>query len=374
MRGHDHAERPQQRPEYHYDIDGREGDRRSRDPRHPNERRTRTWSPWLVIRYNATDDGRVRPIPAGEVFWASPDIEVQSSAGKGKAVVGEANTLQARVFNLGKADGRPTRVDFYWADPSLGLGPAQMNFIGTKWIEASYHRATPAVCPKPWVPIMANGGHECLFVNCTSDILNDKLQYPFQPQLDRRAAQRNITVITASPGQTVPFWLMVNNVAPMMAKTTIAMRTAHLAVARATMSTMSNQDVVDSAVSFQRGSATGALRQVNEGGAFARSAPHVQSELSERVGVVPSSEGRRSFANLLLNMPAPGGFRRQEHAADAEVGLVLHEVTMDAFEQRRLHLELSVPANAQPGDFIVFHLTQSTADMEVGGYTAVLGV
>ncbi len=151
------------------------------NPRDPLQRLKHTWSPWLVIRYNNDDHG-FRPLAANEVFWASPDIWVLSGV-PGKAVAGEPNTVVARVVNLGKADGRPTRVDFYWADPSLGLGPAQMNFIGTKWREADAHRATEFVCPTPWVPIMLNGGHECLFANCTSDVLNDKLKHPFRPQL-----------------------------------------------------------------------------------------------------------------------------------------------------------------------------------------------
>lgn len=354
-------------------VDLRDRDRRRRNPRDPIERRTRTWSPWLVIRYNADDQGRVRPIPDGEVFWASPDIEVQSSAGTGQAVAGEPNTVRARVINLGKADGRPTRVDFYWADPSLGLGPAQMNYIGTKWIEASYHRATWAVCPTPWVPIMTNGGHECLVVNCTSDILNDKLQCPFQPQLDRRAGQRNVAVIGAKAGQKVPFTVMVNNIAPMRATTVISVQTAHVAVARTALEAMSYQDVVNTVISFRSATASrGIVRNLSQPGTFSRSSPGLRSELSEPTGVVPSSAARRYFGNLLLNgVAAPSALRDREGGAPG-LELVLHNATMDAFEQRRLHLELGVPANAEAGDFTVVHLTHRIADLAVGGYTLAL--
>jgi hypothetical protein len=370
---HAHDQRPPASEDDRTLADPHDRDRRP-DPRDPIERRARTWSPWLVIRYKADDDGRVRPIPDGEVFWASPDIDVQSSAGTGQAVAGEPNTVRARVINLGKADGRPTRVDFYWADPSLGLGPAHMNYIGTKWIEASYHRATWAVCPTPWVPIMTNGGHECLFVNCTSDILNDTLQCPFQPQLDRRAGQRNVAVISAKAGEKVPFTVMVNNLAPMRATTVISVQTAHVAVARTALEAMRYQDMVNTVVSFHGGSASrGIVRHLDQPGTFSRSGPSVRSELSGPLGVVPSAGARRHFGNLLLNGPAPAARRHWEGGAPGPE-VVLHDATMDAFEQRRLHLELGAPANAEAGDFTVVHLTHRIADLPVGGYTIALAL
>src|SRR4051812_30508452 len=76
------------------------------------------WTPWLLIRYNDLDNGVGRPVPDKTVFWASPDIWVESSDPGGSPVVGEANFVHARIFNLGSAQSRPTRVDFYWMAPS----------------------------------------------------------------------------------------------------------------------------------------------------------------------------------------------------------------------------------------------------------------
>src|SRR5581483_740840 len=40
--------------------------------------RQRHYTPWLVIRYDAGDYGG-RPLPAGTVFWESPDVWVTST-------------------------------------------------------------------------------------------------------------------------------------------------------------------------------------------------------------------------------------------------------------------------------------------------------
>src|SRR2546421_11043000 len=83
-------------------------------------------TPFLLIRYSTTDLG-ARPIPPGVPFWSSPDIWVESSDPAGNPVAGEPNFLHARIFNLGAFQAAPVQVDFYWANPALGLGPANMN-------------------------------------------------------------------------------------------------------------------------------------------------------------------------------------------------------------------------------------------------------
>ena len=55
------------------------------------------FTPWLLIRYSATDLG-ARPLPPGTVFWASPDIWVESSDPLGNPVAGQDNFLHARLY------------------------------------------------------------------------------------------------------------------------------------------------------------------------------------------------------------------------------------------------------------------------------------
>jgi len=100
--------------------------------------RGRTWTPWLLIRYTLTDVG-LRPLALGAPYWASPDVYLESSDPLGRGVPGEDNFVHARIFNLGMATSAPTRVDFYWADPSLGLGADTMNHIGTEWVEVDHY-------------------------------------------------------------------------------------------------------------------------------------------------------------------------------------------------------------------------------------------
>ena len=159
------------------------------------------FTPWLPIRYSATDLG-ARPLPPGTVFWASPDIWVESSDPLGNPVAGQDNFLHARLFNLGAFPAAPVKVDFYWADPSLGLGPGTMNLVGSEWVEVPSLSSVDVRCSESWKPVVVNDGHECVMVNCSNHVL-DPIWHPFQPTLDRHVAQRNLHVVTAQPGMTM---------------------------------------------------------------------------------------------------------------------------------------------------------------------------
>ena len=173
------------------------------------EQSKRNWTPWLVIRADDADAG-LRPLAQGDVFYESPDIWVESPDPSGQVVAGEPNFVNARIFNLGKAPAAPTRVDFYWGDPSVGLSAADMNLIGTEWVEVDPLRSLVVRCSTPWVPVLVNGGHECLIVNASNAIL-DPIQYPFQAALDRHVGQRNLTGIEAAPGSAFGFTVAVKN-------------------------------------------------------------------------------------------------------------------------------------------------------------------
>jgi hypothetical protein len=361
-------------PDYHPDTEHTKAPERpqpgqSEEPGHQptpaddtqRPRKPRVWSPFLVIRSTPTDNGVGRPLPSSTVFWISPDIWVQSSDPFGNAQVGEENLVFARLFNLGKAHSRPTRVDFYWTNPSLGLGAGDMVYIASEFVEVG-HLRTHTVST-PWWPVFENGGHECLLVNCTNDLL-DPLAFAFRPTLDRHVGQRNISVLPGKPGQVLSFQVWVNNPAPMMARTMVFAPLSLVTAPRAA-GRLTRQDLL---MQLVHGSRANAVTHGRDDGQFRGGAPTIRSELSDRSSSSPSAEGRRYFAELLaesemadLRGEAPGG-----------TGSILHELTLGPFERRLLHLELGVPAGARPGEFMVWHLTQRLEGLSLGGYTIVI--
>jgi hypothetical protein len=47
---------------------------------------------------------------------------------------------------------------------------------------------------------------------------------------------------------------------------------------------------------------------------------------------------------------------------------------MGAFEERRLDLEMTIPANARPHEYILVHLPQQGLGVSMGGYTIVVRI
>jgi hypothetical protein len=335
----------------HDDVGSQRGDRV----------RQRTWTPWLVIRSNPTDTGVSRPLASGEVFWVSPDIWVQSSDPAGNAKAGEENHVFARIFNIGKAHSRPTRVDFYWANPSVGLGVNDVIPIGSAFVEVGHLRTwTVSV---PWWPVFENNGHECLLVNCSNDLL-DPIAYSLRPTLDRHAGQRNVTVVAAKPGQLQTFPLWTTNPAPMTAATLITARMTHVALAaREGRTRLTRNDQLTRIIHNVQGAS---VMREREDFQFGAGAPSIRSMLSERISSAPSVTGRRYFGELLARSNAGAGRTR----ADA----VLHDLQMGAFERRQIQVEIGVPAGARPGEFVVCHIMQSIEGLSVGGYTIVIEI
>src|SRR5258706_8693307 len=95
-----------------------EGRRRAWYAWQKEQGRRAPYSAWLDIPCNLTDAG-LRPLPSGTPYWASPFIWVESPDPSGKPLAGAENHFVAQVFNLGAGTSAPTKVDFYWADPSV---------------------------------------------------------------------------------------------------------------------------------------------------------------------------------------------------------------------------------------------------------------
>ncbi len=163
--------------------------------------KTKAYTPWLVIPADYADYG-IRPLSIPH--WRSPFIYPISPDPSGKLKAGKENFIVAEIFNLGMATSAPTKVDFYWADPSVGLGSDDFNLIGTEWVEVPPMGKKVVKCNTPWIPEFLNNGHECVMVNTDNAVL-DPIQAPFFPKFDRHVGQKNMTVLTADEPK-FKFW------------------------------------------------------------------------------------------------------------------------------------------------------------------------
>ena len=163
--------------------------------------------PLLVLRANAGDLGAR---PAIGPFWESPDIHIAAGVAPvdappvppelgSFAVAGAPNTVYAHVWNQGLSAAPQTVVEFYWCDPTFGIGPQSANLIGQTVVSlgsktsGQNHRLVK--CPEAWTPTYIATAHECLVVRVwdyTSDALGTP---PWDASMNRHVAQRNIHLI-----------------------------------------------------------------------------------------------------------------------------------------------------------------------------------
>ncbi len=356
------------------------------------------YTPFLVIRYTPNDVG-LRPLPWGSPFWDSPDIWIESSDPLGQGVPGEDNFVHVRIHNLGLADAAPVQVDFYWANPALGLGAASMNHIGTEWGIIPGLNYQEIRCNTPWVPVYVNQGHECLMVNC-SNFTADPITAPFQPWLDRHVGQKNVTVLPAQAGQSLNFTLEVVNLFPLPAQVEIMARTAHLAFSPQVLKKAPTPQLVETVLGhgapltnipfemqqrFRPGTAEfrQALRlaqlTTSRQSDLEKTLPakivetraQIRAKLSEEsfITTPPDKPGQ-----ILANLLRAGDNLAIKPGMQPAAGINLAQTFMQPFELRRLDLELGVPAGARKGEFLTFHVHQRAGGLDVGGYTIVVKV
>lgn len=357
-----------------------------------------SYTPWLVIRYAAGDFG-LRPIPSGIAHWKSPDIWVESSDPNGNAVAGEQNFVHVRIFNLGMARAIPVKIDFFWANPAMGLGAANMNAIGTEWVDIKSQFLKEVRCSTPWVPVHVNNGHECLMVVCTSPIL-DPVTAPFEPRIDRHVGQRNITVLQGQAGEVLPFRVELNNIFAVPTKTFAYANAQHISAKAEVIEKLGSPDLVNALTAFGSPILTPheMLNRLRPGTAeyrnariasrlaksgvkenpwpdanfvMLRSAPRIASEISEaRTQLVSPLAAETSLKKL----SAARESLAFEHRAPPPEFLTLQAISMEPLESRHLELELGVPSSAKPGDFIKFGFEQWAENIPLGGYTVIIKV
>lgn len=141
-------------------------------------------------------------------WWDSPDIWVvpgnDPNGPPGAPIAGTTNYLWGRVHNTGNSASNGVRVDFYWADPSGQIAVGAATQVGSAFADLPPGATQEVLCLVPWIPVIVNGGHECLLAvaHGAGDInpLPDPLPngFPFQPTLHEQIAQRNVTVVLAA--------------------------------------------------------------------------------------------------------------------------------------------------------------------------------
>ncbi len=374
--------------------------RRRREFERLNDKGTRTYSPWLLIRYAANDIG-FRPIPSGAVYWKSPDIWVESSDPMGNGVAGEANFVHARVFNLGMAPSTSTRVDFYWADPSVGLAAQHMNLIGTEWVSIDPHTAVDVRCNKAWVPVFVNNGHECLKVNSTN-MAFDPVQYPFQPKVDRHAGQKNITVLE-NAAEEMDFHLVINNLLALPMEVEVTAQVAHVRADPRLVERLDPRELVarvaafgalprlttrEMAARFRKGAPDyrrarfmarylggghdealrfdDGLERVDE---RRRAGTKLAGEWGEGGRIVaPEGQGLDTLASFL----AQGQLAPEAVTGPSKIAQRLGAIGLKPHEQRDFRLRFQAPATLTRNGFLTIDVAQWAAGVLIGGYTIVV--
>lgn len=141
-------------------------------------------------------------------WWSSTDIWVVPGAdpngAPGTPVAGQPAYLWAHAVNSGNSTANGTRIDFYWADPSAQVIVGTATPVGSAFVDLDTDPAGQDVlCLVPWMPVIVNGGHECLLAVAhgpnDSSPIPDPLPngYVFAPPAHDQVAQRNITVLMA---------------------------------------------------------------------------------------------------------------------------------------------------------------------------------
>lgn len=142
-------------------------------------------------------------------WWSSPDIWVvpgnDPNGPPGQPIAGEPAFIWGRVHNIGEQPVSGANVNFYWSNPATGVLRSNSTFVGSAFVDLEPGETKEVLCVIPWVPVVVNGGHECLVAEVihSSDPLPSPLPDAFNPPLYRQVAQKNLTVLTMKKSMQV---------------------------------------------------------------------------------------------------------------------------------------------------------------------------
>ena len=321
---------------------------------------SKTYTPWLVIRYAAGDIGN-RPLPSSAVFWESPDVWVVSSLGINRPVPGEANHVFARVTNYGLQQANGVVVKFWWANPSLAITESTAHLIGTGFCDVPSLRSVVVPCPRPWVPVEENGGHECLLAEAYVPA-KDPLTAPMDPVADRHVGQKNEQLVNVQAGGQFRVGLTLVNASALAQAATVEVRP--VLSERLPAIVAGRVAGADNALVAPLAAAAPTLRPPTQAGLSVA----LDEVPGERLVLPPS----RLFARRLLEAPLPG--QASGGQCDCDPPLLSHSADLAPWESAKVELRGVVPAGAQRGDTFVLRVAERLGPVVVGGYTVVVVV
>jgi hypothetical protein len=152
------------------------------------------------------EDAMALVIDDGDPWWLSPNLWVvdQSSPGDPSPgviapLVGSTYLLKALVRNTGTSRVDSARVDFFWADPSIGITRANANAIGSAFVTVDAGSSAEALELVPWTPSFVNGGHICVVAAVISP--GGTVTNALDAVTDPAVAQRNLDLVLAMKGR-----------------------------------------------------------------------------------------------------------------------------------------------------------------------------
>jgi hypothetical protein len=134
-------------------------------------------------------------------WWDSPDIWVVPGsdpyAAPDQPVAGQPAFLWAEVQNLGDQACTGAVVNFYWSNPATGVLRSTSTLVGSGFVDLAPGETKEVLCVIPWVPVIVNGGHECVVAEVIhpGDPLPTPVPDPFSPPTYRQVAQKNLNVL-----------------------------------------------------------------------------------------------------------------------------------------------------------------------------------
>jgi hypothetical protein len=337
------------------------------------------WQPqpvgtWLLIRYDDADTG-ARPVPSGDVWWASPDIWITGGDEYGNPIGGQPAVIHARVWNLGGVVAMPVAVTFSFIEPGLGLpttAPTPIpGTVGANVQPKNYQEVT-----MPWTPPTVIGDvHTCIIVTCSCLVSNDVPSVPGSVVADRHTGQRNLTIIGTPVGK-FEFGLTMTNLRPYAAAVQLGVRA--LWRTDAGFNATAAMDVP-------------ALKTA----ALAIDIPHTQRDyrlLAKRAALLSVQTTHRQFT--LISQKGLHDLIRVTHVEPGHVyrsgafvppvnrvNATLDSITpigraveLKALQRASVHFAVTVPDTEHEREWLVVHITQITEGAVEGGYTLALRV
>ncbi len=307
------------------------------------QRETRHYTPWLVIRDNYGDFG-ARPLAPGTVFWESPDVWVESSAGINQPVPGENNTVYARISNYGFQFATAVQVKFWWADPSLAITETNAHLIGIAYANVPSGWSVNVKCPNPWVPTVVNGGHECLVAEAFIPG-SDPLTAPMDPVDDRHVGQKNEQLILLKKGMSFSLNVKAIN---------IFNEAKELRFDVQTLRVQNIHPLVQ-------------MRAANLPGNLTPAHANLGFGINALEGTAKFMAESLRFAERLLAR----ALHEVEELLEGEEahGRVTHKAGFGPLESRTLAITGKVPDNAEAGQTFMFRIVQRIGKAVTGGYT-----